>query len=315
MKALSNVPFFPSLITLGNAFCGFLAIIKITDAAFLVGSRPLTAALQPEVFARIETAGLLIFLAMIFDALDGKVARLTDQTTDFGAQLDSLADVITFGVAPAVLAKFMVDLHQPPHGDLLPSHPKFYYLCAALFALFAVMRLARFNVETPSHSEEAHREFSGLPTPAAAAAIVSLLLFICAQTDNREITNLLFSPTIYNSLIRFLPLVLFLTGLLMISTLPYPHFMNTVFRGRKSFPFLALAVFVLILGALEWRIVLLSLCALYLLTGPVIGIFRLFFGGKDSGGDGELDEEVEEEDPGGQGTSQVLRRIEPGPRA
>jgi CDP-diacylglycerol--serine O-phosphatidyltransferase len=312
MKALSNVPFFPSLITLGNAFCGFLAIIKITDAAFLVGSHPLTEALRPEVFARIETAGLLIFLAMVFDALDGKVARLTDQTTDFGAQLDSLADVITFGVAPAVLAKFMVDLHQPPHGSLLPSHPKFYYLCAALFALFAVMRLARFNVETPDHSEEAHSEFSGLPTPAAAAAIVSLLLFTCAQKETGEITNLLFSPEIYNNLIRFLPLVLFLTGLLMISTLPYPHFMNTVFRGKKSFPFLALAVFVLILGALEWRIVLLILCSLYLLTGPLIGLTRLFFGGRGSGSDGNDEEDGQPPQEGG-GPPQILRRVESGP--
>ncbi len=329
MRVLSGVPFLPSLITLGNAFCGFLSIAYVLDVAFRVGNSPLEAADLPAIFGKLEAAGALIFLAMIFDALDGKVARLTDQTSDFGAQLDSLADAITFGVAPAVLVKCMIDLHQSPHGTLLPHHPKLYYLCAALYALCAVMRLARFNVETAGHEERAHVEFYGLPTPAAAAVICSVLLFSFGRFEQNSLSTLIFGSGIYGWLIRGLPFLLFGCGLLMVSRLPYPHLMNTLLRGRKSFLSLALAVFVLVLAALEWQIVLLTLCVLYLLTGPFLGLFRMLFGGTPVGEavldeeagdyDFEEDEEVFEEeewedrgtrDEGGEEPAPPVRRFE-----
>jgi len=160
---LKSVPVLPSLITLGNLFFGFLAMAKVTDAVRGGG------VLDEGVLPTFEIAALFIFLAMVFDALDGRIARMTNQTTAFGAQLDSLADLLTFGVAPAFIAKALINLYEGPPTDLLPPHPKLYYFCAAVYVLCAAMRLARFNVES-TPDEKDHREFQGLPTPGAAAA-------------------------------------------------------------------------------------------------------------------------------------------------
>ncbi|MFQ5506346.1 MAG: CDP-diacylglycerol--serine O-phosphatidyltransferase [Planctomycetota bacterium] len=298
-RALSRVPFLPSLITLGNAFCGFLAIVKITDAALLVSR---TGEFGPDALHLVEVAGLLLFLAMVFDGLDGKVARLTDQATQFGAELDSLADAITFGVAPAVIAKFMVDMHAGP-GQILPQHPKLYYLCAALYALCAVMRLARFNVETPGLDARSHSMFVGLPSPAAAAMLTSLVVFVCSRQDQPGGGILLaaFGDGIYDWVIYSLPWVTFGCGILMVSQLPYFHVLESLLRGRKSFPFLAVAVFVSFLAVLAWQEVLISLCALYILSGPVLGVYQFLTGRpkltefEDDIEDG--DEELDDEDP------------------
>jgi CDP-diacylglycerol--serine O-phosphatidyltransferase len=236
-------------------------------------------AITASVLKILEVGALLVFVAMIFDSLDGKVARLTRQTSDFGAQLDSLADAITFGVAPAVLAKALIDFHAAPKGDLLPRHPRLYYLASALYVLCAVMRLARFNVETESHDEEAHREFVGLPSPAAAGLVASLVCFFCAKnTSDVVVSQHLLTPEIYDHIIRFMPWTVALAGLLMVSRLPYPHFANWLFRGGKSFLFLWTAVFILVLAALEWQLVLLSVSVGYASTGPLLWLSRLLTG-------------------------------------
>lgn len=279
-RYLKRVPFLPSLLTLGNAFCGFLAIVKITDAARMIGEGEVTQAVWP----MIELAGLLIFLAMTFDGLDGWVARLTRQTTEFGAQLDTLADVVTFGIAPAVIAKFVIDAHQAPATGAslahhyLPYHPKIYYVCAALYVLFAVLRLARFNVEVRDPEEKSHREFEGLPSPAAATVVASLVFFLCAKDEKNSLSGLVFGEGIYRATILSLPGVLLGCGLLMVSRLPYPHVLNRLLRGRKSFPHLVVAVFLMILVVLEWQIVVVSLSFLYLMTGPVTALYRTVMG-------------------------------------
>src|SRR5262249_40608794 len=99
LRNLRRVPVLPSLVTLGNLFFGFLAMAKVADAVMLSASGQTQPMFNDEVVAKLEAGTILIFVAMIFDALDGTVARLTKQTTKFGAQLDSLADVVTFGVA------------------------------------------------------------------------------------------------------------------------------------------------------------------------------------------------------------------------
>ncbi len=276
-RYLKGVPFLPSLLTLGNAFCGFLAIVKVTDAARLAGE----GAVPQAAVELVEAAGLLILLAMVFDGLDGKVARLTDQTSRFGAELDSLADVVTFGIAPAVIAKFLITVHHAPSRgavgaahQLLPYHPRIYYVCAAVYALFAVLRLARFNVEVTDTDESAHEEFEGLPSPAAAAFVTSLILFWCAEGERNSLSRIFFTEGVYDAVIIALPGVLLGCGLLMVSRFPYPHVMNRLLRGRKTFPSLVAAVIILILGVLEWQIVLLALNGLYLITGPVLGTAR-----------------------------------------
>lgn len=134
LRRLKEVPVAPSLVTLGNLFFGFLAISKIADALHRT---------QPGVpFATVvglfQTATVLIFIAMILDAVDGRVARMTGQTSLFGAQLDSLADMVTFGLAPAFLAKVLVDWHaQVDVNSLLPLSPKLFYSAAAVYVLCA----------------------------------------------------------------------------------------------------------------------------------------------------------------------------------
>jgi CDP-diacylglycerol--serine O-phosphatidyltransferase len=158
----------PNLLTLGNAFCGLLALAKAIDALALSGADPAIF------YDKIETACWLVFLGMVFDALDGKVARITGGSSEFGAQLDSFSDALTFGCVPAMLAKVLIEHEAPVLG--YTGSPRLHFLAAAAFALMAILRLARFNLET-APDEKAHRDFKGLPSPAAAGAVVSTLLF------------------------------------------------------------------------------------------------------------------------------------------
>ena len=157
----------PTMLTLGNAACGFGAI---TFAAKL-GPTDLTVAAGGGLFASNPSmvAALLVFLGMLFDMLDGSAARLTKQTSEMGAQLDSLCDAVTFGVAPAFLMLQFVTRELTDVSGL-SFHPRLLWTIAALYTVCAILRLARFNVET--EEEDSHEEFSGLPSPAAAGAVV-----------------------------------------------------------------------------------------------------------------------------------------------
>ncbi len=148
----------PNALTLANAGLGLLAISKAIDA--LAGSAD-----QAFFEQNLETACWLILAAGVFDILDGKVARLTNSFSDLGAQLDSLADAVTFGVAPAMVTKVLLE-----HEGLL--HPRVHFICSAAFALMVVLRLARFNAE----GDDEHSEFSGLPSPAAAGMLIATVL-------------------------------------------------------------------------------------------------------------------------------------------
>ncbi len=155
----------PTMLTLGNAVCGFGAITILARVG------PMAAAELHDPAEQMVWAAGLIFLAMLFDALDGSAARLTNQTSEFGAMLDSLCDVVSFGVAPAFM---MLKLTDPRHHlmEMLEKPPFNYrmdllFAIAALYLACAILRLARFNVETDE--EDDHGGFSGLPSPAAAA--------------------------------------------------------------------------------------------------------------------------------------------------
>ncbi len=265
---LKSVPILPSLITLGNVFLGFLAMAKVADAVWIGPN------FTPEVIAIFEVAAVLVFAAMVLDAIDGRVARMTNQTTAFGAQLDSLADVVTFGVAPALIAKVLINFHEGPTG-LLPTHPKIYYFCAAIYVLCAAMRLARFNVETGA-DEDDHKEFKGLPTPGAAAVICAIVAFICSREDQTAlISNTLLPTNVHDYLIVAMPATLVCVGLLMVSKLPYPHMFYTLVRRRHSFPFLATLVVVIGLAAIEWQLAAIAITGFYTLSGFFVGAYRL----------------------------------------
>jgi len=140
----------PNLLTLGNAFCGLLAIAKGIDA--LVYSQT-----DPAIFyTKMESACWLIFVGMLFDAFDGKVARMVGGSSAFGAQLDSFSDMLSFGVAPAMLAKILIEHEGAGLGYSV--YPRIHFVAAAVFATMAILRLARFNLETEP-DESSHQYF------------------------------------------------------------------------------------------------------------------------------------------------------------
>jgi CDP-diacylglycerol--serine O-phosphatidyltransferase len=219
---IRSVYFLPSLATLGNAVAGFAS----TYVAAMV---PLgTSAAHDSIglfFVRhgFSAAAYLIFIAMVCDALDGRLARFARHTTDFGGQLDSLADVISFGVAPAFLALRLFHAEGPP-WDV--PFTRLVWVAAALYMCCALVRLARFNVSN-EHGEQHHFSFLGLPSPGAAGAVASLVIM---QQDLARLGAELLSKTC----VVILPIVVLCTGLLMVSHLRYPHLVNRYLRGRRS---------------------------------------------------------------------------------
>lgn len=244
---MKRVSVLPNLLTLANAACGLLALSKAIDALAV-------AAVSPERFDKLLEQGCwLIFLAMVFDALDGRVARLTHSATDFGAQLDSFADAITFGVAPALMCKVLIE----GAGEGL-IHPRISFLAAAAFTLMAVLRLARFNLET-DHDEADHLGFKGLPSPAAAGTVVAMMLMYLSLGATIEV-GAAGDPTVVGRGVEFLPMwlrdglravllpsilvALPLLGLLMVSRVPYTHVASAILQRRARFNLLVRASFV-----------------------------------------------------------------------
>ncbi len=251
------IPMLPSLVTLANLFCGFLAISYTADAMLAAGSDPGGAA---QLVAR---AGFLVMLAMIFDALDGRVARITGQVSEFGGNLDSLADIVTFGVAPAfmtkALAEQMLDINN---HRLTLAFCVFYVICAAL-------RLARYGVEE-DQQESGHQTFLGLPTPGAAGVVAGMAVLYSRFLD--------WEPA--RLIIATLPYVVPLLGILMISRVPYPHVMNRYLRGSKPMKYLVLTVGIVVVAIVmrSIEVVLAGLAIFYALTGPLSFIARVVSG-------------------------------------
>ena len=220
-RRLKHIAFLPSFITLINGACGFIAMLFASDGYFAM-------------------AGYIILLAMIADVLDGRVARLTRTTSSFGGQLDSLSDAISFGVAPAFLMIKLVEYHLGQLGfeDLgLPMLlGRVIILSAVLYAMCAVVRLARFNVEN-EEDEAAHMNFAGLPSPAAAGVVVSLVIF--HQQILPRVTDEA-SMIFHIATVAALPLITILAGILMVSRIRYPHVANQLLRSKKSLGFLLL---------------------------------------------------------------------------
>ena len=218
----------PTMLTLGNAVCGFGAIT--VAAKWSVGDSTVS----------LFIAACLIILAMVFDALDGSAARLTNQTSEFGAQLDSLCDAISFGAAPAFLMLQFSQSH-----DLLLL--RFVWLIAALYVVCTVLRLARFNVETDE--DDAHDSFSGLPSPAAAATVASFPIMAFGFRHLEDSANDKLWEHVATWLDTWTPSVLpFITlavACLMVSRIRYAHLVNRLIRGRRPRQHLIQIVFAL----------------------------------------------------------------------
>lgn len=214
----------PTLFTTGNLFLGFWAIIKSFGGQY-------------------GEAAQCILGAGVFDALDGRIARLTGTTSEFGAELDSLSDVISFGVAPAVLA-FSWGLSAAPRAG---------WLAAFLFVVCGALRLARFNVQR--HVVDS-RFFVGLPIPLAAAPLATLVMFEPLRRSQRV------------EALAVMALVVVL-GLLMVSTLRYRSFKDIDLRRRRSYVSLLGVALLFLLVALHPEWVLLAGACGYAASGPV----------------------------------------------
>ena len=228
-----SVYFLPSLATLGNAVCGFAAMYVAAFDRVNVGNDPWAIWLLSHKFV---AAAYLIFVAMIFDALDGRLARFTRHTTDFGGQLDSLADVISFGAAPAFIA---LQLFRAEVPDVPVVISRLIWAIGALYFSCAAIRLARFNVSN-EHGEQHHFSFLGLPSPGAGGAVAA---WIIMQQDLAQQAL----TTLARLCIFALPLIVLSTGLLMVSNIRYPHLVNRYLRGKRSFGRLILVVVLLLL--------------------------------------------------------------------
>lgn len=212
-RRLHTIQVLPTLVTAGNLVAGLLCIAYLQDAAA-----------DPEAAGGLLVkAAWLIFIGMLCDAADGRIARLTGTSSGFGAQLDSLADIVTFGVAPALLAKTVVDA-AVAGGALPPIHGRVLFALGVVYVIGAALRLARYNVESDRTGAKDGKHvtvmFSGLPSPAAAGVIASLVLVhdLYAFLHGIEWALLLLTP---------------LLGFLMISRLPYVHIANRYLDGRR----------------------------------------------------------------------------------
>jgi len=221
-QRLKYISILPSLISILNGVCGFTALILASKGAEQVIAQ-VPADLQKSYFA---ISGYMILLAMIADMLDGHLARKVEGTSSFGGQLDSLCDAISFGAAPVFLMIKIVECKLELTsfaGD--NSVQRFLWLTAAAYLICAIIRLARFNVEN-AEDESAHMSFMGLPTPAAAGVIVSLVIFHQFYEE---------ALSMVNAVIYALPFLALGVGALMVSRLRYPHVLNQYFKGRKPF--------------------------------------------------------------------------------
>lgn len=234
----------PNLFTAANLFCGFLALTKIVEA-------DLNAATYPAV---IRQALFFILLACIFDLLDGRVARMGGFESPFGREFDSLADIVSFGIAPALLV----------HDIVLQEFERMVsgggWLIACVYLVCGAMRLARFNCLAARESQDpdSAKSFRGCPIPAAAGVIVSLTLtLLWLDGENREIGRWKYA----------LPVLMLLLSYLMVSNLEYPSFKSINFRTRRSFHWALVSILVVFMLIMAWQWMPTVIFVSYLLYG------------------------------------------------
>lgn len=268
-RRMNTIAVLPTMFTLGNLVCGFFAIVVAArvdapSATWLDGgttSGVMLGGLKDP--TNIMLSAWLIFLAMVFDALDGQLARLSRTNSDFGAQLDSLCDLVTFGVAPGFLLVKMCPNFTYMHREAV-------WIIAAAFAACVALRLARFNVE--SGEDDDHLHFSGLPSPAGAAAIASFAILF--YTLRKEGNQLIYAATIDVALQMVLPFFGVIVALLMVSRIPYPHVVNQIFRGHKSFSHIVGLLFALVAVMVIRGYSVPIICCAFVLGSPIKYIWQ-----------------------------------------
>ncbi len=256
----------PSLFTLGNLLSGFAAIFYASRVGHetFIGADPVPP---------LVIAASLVFAGMVFDALDGRVARLTRQTSELGEQLDSMADMVTFGAAPAFLVIQLIGIGTPFFGE---EHPKWdiYFdravlVVAGVYVACTALRLARFNIEIHQPREKDHTRFEGRPSPAAAGTVCSLVL-LHQWLIGKQVVNgsHLMSGAAKVTTVGMV-LIAFLAAVAMVSTTRYSHVVNRYLRDRAPIHYIGAAVFILIPLLTVPQITLAAGFVIYALSAPL----------------------------------------------
>jgi CDP-diacylglycerol---serine O-phosphatidyltransferase len=230
-KQRRGIYLLPNLFTTAGLFAGFYAIVAAIRGDF-------------------ESAAIAIFVAMIMDGLDGRIARMTNTESAFGAEYDSLADMVSFGLAPALVI----------YQWSLIGTGKFGWMVAFIYAACAALRLARFNTQI---GIEDKRYFQGLPSPAAAACLAGL---VWAGTSNNLDASLM--------TIIALPLT-FACGILMVSTVRYYSFKELDLHGKVPFVVMLILVLVFALVASDPPLILFAAFMIYALSGPILTLIQI----------------------------------------
>ncbi len=233
-KTRRGIYLLPNLFTSASLFSGFYAIIAAIDGNF-------------------QTSAVAILVAAIFDGLDGRVARMTSSTSKFGTEYDSLADLISFGVAPGILA-FLWGLQ---------GFGRLGWLAAFLYVATTALRLARFNTLSTAHSG-VKRDFLGLPCPSAAGMIATSILF-CQQLG-------ILGPVRHNAVL----LMVYGLSFLMVSNVKYKSFKDIAWFYRHPFSGMVGLILAMMIIALEPKVILFVLSVVYVLSGPMIMSFKAF---------------------------------------
>lgn len=266
-RRLVSTAALPALFTILNGLAGFASIHFATKDAM--------GEARPE---NLTIAAWMIFAGMLCDMLDGRIARITRKTSEFGEQLDSLCDMITFGVAPAILMARTVAMVLHGQVDRLeiiiggPSVERVILCVAGVYAACAALRLARFNVETDV-TESSHMTFRGLPSPGAAATVAALVLLfadlVAGESGWRSSVWILATVSI------ILPVATLAMALLMVSRFQYPHVVNQYIRSKKSFGFLVKLVVVILPAAiLALSATVAAITIVFSFSGPVMALWR-----------------------------------------
>jgi CDP-diacylglycerol--serine O-phosphatidyltransferase len=221
----------PNLFTTGNLLSGFYAVVSVFNSDYV-------------------SAAIAILVATVFDSLDGRVARMTKTTSKFGVEYDSLADLVSFGVAPGILI----------YSWALTNYGRIGWVAAFLFVACGALRLARFNVQVGSVDS---RYFVGLPIPAAAGVLASTVLF----DDHILRLGAEMKPML-------IVVMTYVLAFLMVSNIRYSSFKGLELRNRSPFQALVAAVLVLMVVTAAPQVMLFALFGLYAASGVVMGPVR-----------------------------------------
>lgn len=219
-----KIYFLPNLLTAANLFCGFVALTKIVGVD--------RADLELGNFTQIRAALFFILLACIFDLFDGRVARMGGRESPFGREFDSLADLISFGVAPAFL------VHRMVLRDVFEKRPEIGWFISSIYLICGAFRLARFNCLAAMAGTGGGKEFLGFPIPSAAGLVASLTLLLMWFYDNGK--DFTVSRWKYA-----LPVLMLFLSWMMVSEVKYPTFKSLDLRATRTFTRTLMAILIL----------------------------------------------------------------------